>query len=182
MIKRTFFLILVVLVLIQFIRPAKNQSSVLSPKDITRHFTVPDSVLQLLKRSCYDCHSNNTVYPWYDRIQPVAWWLQYHVNHGKHSLNFSEFGAYSAERQAKKLKNIGKQIKEDGMPLDSYLWIHKDAILSPVEKNMLIAWADSLRGQIAGKDHLRNSLAFSKVFQLRGVKYNERDGYAKAKY
>ncbi len=67
----------------------------------------------ILKRSCYDCHSNNTVYPWYDRIQPVAWWLQYHVNHGKHSLNFSEFGSYSVARQAKKLKNIGKQIKED---------------------------------------------------------------------
>ena len=142
MIKRTLFLLVIVLVLIQFIRPAKNHSSVISPNDITKHLNVPDSILGLLKRSCYDCHSNNTVYPWYDRIQPVAWWLQYHVNHGKHSLNFSEFASYSAASQAKKLKSIGKQVKEDGMPLDSYLWIHKNAILSPEEKDILIRWAD----------------------------------------
>ncbi len=142
MIKRTLFLLVIVLVLIQFIRPAKNHSSVISPNHITKHLNVPDSVQNILKRSCYDCHSNNTVYPWYDRIQPVAWWLQYHVNHGKHSLNFSEFASYSAARQAKKLKNIGKEVKEDGMPLDSYLWIHKDAVLSPEEKEILIRWAD----------------------------------------
>src|SRR5579872_5577782 len=140
--KRIFFILLLLLVVIQFIRPKKNQSSVLSRNDITKHLNVPDSVLNILKRSCYDCHSNNTVYPWYDRIQPVAWWLQYHVNHGKHSLNFSEFASYSAAKQAKKLKSIGKQVKEDGMPLDSYLWIHKDAVLSPEEKEILIHWAD----------------------------------------
>lgn len=142
MIKRTLFLLVIVLVLIQFIRPAKNYSSVISPNDITKHFNVPDSVLSILKRSCYDCHSNNTVYPWYDRIQPVAWWLQYHVNHGKHALNFSEFASYSAAGQVKKLKSIGKEVKEGGMPLDSYLWIHKDAVLSPEEKEILILWTD----------------------------------------
>ena len=157
--KRTFFFLLLLFVLIQFIRPKKNQSSVESRNDITRHYKVPDSVLRLLKRSCYDCHSNNTVYPWYDRIQPVAWWLQYHVDHGKHSLNFSEFAAYTPARQAKKLKAIGKQIKEDGMPLGSYLWIHKDAALSQDEKNLVIAWADSLAAKIPGSVKTSTSTA-----------------------
>jgi hypothetical protein len=146
--KRIFLILLLLLVIIQFIRPKKNLSSSLSRNDITQHFPVPDPVLGILKRSCYDCHSNNTVYPWYDRIQPVAWWLQYHVNHGKHSLNFSEFAAYTPARQAKKLKAIGKQLKEDGMPLDTYLWIHKDAALNPEEKNLLTRWADSLATSI----------------------------------
>jgi hypothetical protein len=148
--KRILFVLLGLFVAIQFIRPKKNLSTVLSPNDIARHYTVEDSVLAILKRSCYDCHSNNTVYPWYDRIQPVAWWLQYHVNHGKHSLNFSEFASSTPARQAKKLKAIGKQIKENGMPLDSYLWIHKDAVLSVDEKNLVIHWADSLAAAIPG--------------------------------
>jgi hypothetical protein len=148
MLKRFLLWLLVLLVIIQFVRPAKNSSSRMSPHDITLHFAVPDSVLTILKRSCYDCHSNNTVYPWYDRIQPVAWWLQYHVNHGKHSLNFSEFSTYTPVRQVHKLKNISQEIKEDGMPLDSYLWIHKDAILSPEEKELVTHWADSLRKTI----------------------------------
>jgi Haem-binding domain len=150
MIKKIFFILLAFFFIIQFIRPAKNQSSVLSSNDITLHVNVPDSVLHLLQRSCYDCHSNNTVYPWYDNIQPVGWWLQYHVNHGKRGLNFSEFFSYTPQQQAKKLKNISREIKEDGMPLESYLWIHKYAAFSPEEKDRVIAWADSLQVKIAG--------------------------------
>ena len=150
MIKRLLLILLILFVLIQFIRPAKNQSAVPSPGDIALHFHVPDSVSKILQRSCYDCHSDNTVYPWYDNIQPVGWWLQYHVNHGKHGLNFSEFTSYTPAQQVKKLKNIGNEIREDGMPLDSYLWIHRYATLSPEEKNLVVAWADSLRVRIAG--------------------------------
>jgi hypothetical protein len=146
--KKFFLWTLILFVLIQFIRPAKNSSSAQSANDITLHYSVPDSVLTVLKRSCYDCHSNNTVYPWYDRVQPIAWWLQYHVNHGKRSLNFSEFAADASDKQVKRLKNISEQIKQDGMPLSSYLWIHKYAVLSPSEKALVIHWADSLRGAI----------------------------------
>ena len=142
MIKKPLFLFFLLLAFIQFIRPAKNQSTLPSPGDIARHLPVPDSVAFLLKRSCYDCHSDNTVYPWYDNIQPVGWWLQYHVNHGKHSLNFSEFSTYTPERQAKKLTSISHLIRQDDMPLGSYLWIHKNAVLSPEEKDLLVHWAD----------------------------------------
>lgn len=148
MTKKILLSLLVILILIQFIRPAENHSSTLSADDITRHYAVPEPVLQILERSCYDCHSNNTVYPWYNRIQPMAWYLQYHVNKGKWDLNFSEFGSYPAKKQAKKLKEISEQIKDEGMPLDSYLWIHGDARLNEEEKKLMIGWADSLQAKI----------------------------------
>ncbi len=102
---------LILLVLIQFIRPAKNSSSAQSANDITLHYSVPDSVLAVLKRSCYDCHSNNTVYPWYDRVQPIAWWLQYHINHGKRALNFSEFAAYATANRRKSSRASARRSK-----------------------------------------------------------------------
>jgi hypothetical protein len=146
--KKILLTLAVVLALMQFIRPARNISTAISANDLALHYPIPDTVLKILKRSCYDCHSNNTVYPWYDNIQPVGWWLQYHVNHGKHGLNFSEFATYATAKQAKKLKNIRDEVKEDGMPLDSYLWIHGYARLSPEEKTLVIAWADSLRSTV----------------------------------
>lgn len=146
--KKIFLFLLIVLIAIQFIRPAKNHSDKVSPNDITLHYTVPDTVLAILKTSCYDCHSNNTRYPWYNRVQPVAWWLNNHVREGKRELNFSEFASYPLTKQAKKLKNTVKQVKGGGMPLDSYLWIHKDAKLEQGQKDTLIQWANSLQQTI----------------------------------
>lgn len=152
--KRVIIIILVLLVAIQFIRPSRNQTTELSANDITKHYTVPDTVAAILKRACNDCHSNYTRYPWYTNIQPVGWWLQNHVNGGKDELNFSEFGAYTAKRQSHKMENVAKQIQKGEMPLDSYLWIHKDAILSEGEKKVLIDWANGLSKEIAAKNGL----------------------------
>jgi hypothetical protein len=105
-------------------------------------------VAGILQRACNDCHSNNTHYPWYTNIQPVGWWMQHHVNEGKEELNFSEFGTYTAKRQNHKMEEVAEQIKKGEMPLNSYLWIHKDAKLSDQEKEILISWANGLRRQI----------------------------------
>ena len=102
--------------------------------DISKVYVVPDSVTQILKTSCYDCHSNNTVYPWYSKIQPVAWWLNDHIEEGKREINFSEFATYRIGRQYKKMDEIIKQVKEDEMPLSSYTLIHKNAILTQKSK------------------------------------------------
>jgi hypothetical protein len=148
MLKKILLILLLLFVAIQFFRPTDNHSSTLSDNDITKHFVVPDTVLHILTRSCYDCHSNNTVYPWYDRIQPVAWWLNSHVRGGKRELNFSEFAANPPNRQQKKLKGIAQEIRKGDMPLDSYLWIHTYARLSATEQTLVIDWADSLELQI----------------------------------
>lgn len=151
MIKKVLVFLLIVLVIIQFIHPAKNISTAPLPNDIALHFSVPHDVQEVLRKSCYDCHSNNTKYPWYNNIQPVAWWLQTHINEGKHELNFNEFAAYAPKKQYHKLKGIMDSQNDGWMPLDSYLWIHKDAILSKEQKDNLVKWADSLSREIKAK-------------------------------
>jgi Haem-binding domain len=156
MLKKTLFVLLVILIIIQFIRPARNISNTVSSNDITLHFPVPEDVLRILKRSCYDCHSNNTAYPWYTNLQPVGWWLQYHINGGKRHLNYSEFSSYPVKKQYDKFKATVDEIKKGGMPLDSYLWIHKYAILTAQEKVSVIKWADSLQADLRVKNNLKD--------------------------
>ena len=141
--KKMLIVLFVIFIVIQFFRPAKNIAADASSfkNDITTIYTIPDSVHSILQASCYDCHSNNTLYPWYNNIQPVAWWLNRHIQNGKRALNFSEFATYTIQRKYKKLNGIIKEIKSDGMPLSSYTLIHRYAILTPEQKSLLIGWA-----------------------------------------
>lgn len=149
--KGLFYLLLLAFVIIQFFRPAKNKSEGTSKNDISTLYAVPQNVQDILKTSCNDCHSNNTVYPWYAEIQPVAWWLNSHIEDGKKDLNFSEFATYRIRRQYKKLEEINELVKENEMPLDSYLWIHKDAKLSDQQKLTIANWAEAVRDSIRAK-------------------------------
>ena len=149
--RRSFQVLLLVFVIIQFIRPAKNKSEGISDTDITKLYPVPDDVQSILKTSCYDCHSNNTVYPWYNNIQPVTWWLNNHIQEAKRDLNFSEFAAYRIRRQYVKLEQINDLVKKDEMPLDSYLWIHKGSKLNDLQKMAIANWTTSLRDSIKAK-------------------------------
>ena len=142
MIRKIFYVLIAVLVIIQFIRPKQNVSAGPFSNDISTKFAVNDNVASILKQSCYDCHSNNTIYPWYANVQPVTWWLQDHVNEGKKELNFSEFASYTAKRQRKKFEEIKDEVKEGKMPLESYTWMHKNAILSEQQKAALYKWCD----------------------------------------
>jgi hypothetical protein len=154
MIKRFLILFTAALILIQFIHPKENRSVSISPNDITNKFQVSPQVLSLLKNSCYDCHSNNTNYPWYNYVQPIAWWLQYHVNEGKSELNFSEFGGYSAKKQYHKLKSIVESQRDNWMPLGIYRWLHRDAALSDSQKLLISGWADSLAQKIKVENNI----------------------------
>ena len=131
----------ILFIALQFIRPARNKSSQVLTTDISKVVTIPDTVLTLLKNACYDCHSNNTDYPWYSNIQPMGWLMAYHIKQAKNELNFSEFGSYSQRRQLSKLDGIANSIKDDIMPLKSYKIMHKSAQLSTDEKSLLINWA-----------------------------------------
>ena len=143
--KRVFkvllFVLLAVLIVIQFIRPARNAAEEIASNQITAIHQVPEDVQQILKASCNDCHSNTTYYPWYSKIQPVAWFLHDHIIEGKRELNFSTFANYPAYRRYKKFKEIGEQVKEGDMPLLSYTIPHRDAVLSANQKLILENWA-----------------------------------------
>lgn len=137
-----------VLVGIQFIRPKENLGATGGPNDLSARRDVPDDVRKLLADACYDCHSNHTRYPWYASVQPVAWWLDHHVREGKHELNFSEFGTYSARRAAHKFAAIVKKVSRDDMPLGSYTWMHPAARLTPGEKKKLVDWAQAFHDKL----------------------------------
>jgi hypothetical protein len=131
---------MIIFVAIQFIRSERNKNEQPSPTDITKALTVPDSVLVILKNACYDCHSNNTDYPWYSNIEPIGWLLARHIIHGKDELNYSEFGTYATRKQLSKLDEIEDVINDDIMPLPSYRLMHKKARLKQNEKSLLINW------------------------------------------
>ncbi len=138
-------------IVIQFIQPAHNKSSQLLPTDISRIYIVPDAVQKILKSSCYDCHSNNTTYPWYSNIQPVGWILANHISNGKKNLNFSEFGSYSTRKQANKLRAISQSITEGSMPVSTYIMMHGDAKLNLKQKEMISSWAQNQRDSLMAK-------------------------------
>ena len=146
--RKLLLLLLIALIVIQFIRPEKNISAAISPTDITAKYTVPAEVAAILKRSCYDCHSNNTNYPWYANIQPITWWLNDHVKDGKRHLNFSTFTAYSFKRQDHKLEEVTETIQKHEMPLASYTSMHKEAKLSEADKKLLADWVIAVRTEI----------------------------------
>jgi heme-binding protein len=151
MFKKILLVLLVILIIIQFIHPARNVSNGDQPNNIAKLYAVPDSVKVILDKACMDCHSNNTRYVWYFKIQPVDWWLTHHINEGKGELNFDEFTNKAIRYQYNKLDESEKQVKEGEMPIDSYLWIHKDAKLSEQEKRIFMNWAESIRNEMKAK-------------------------------
>lgn len=146
MLKKILLALLGILLILQFVSPEKNihPEPNASEKDISTLYPVPDSVRAILKTSCADCHSNNTRYPWYARIQPLGWWLNHHVEEGKAELNFNEFAAYRPRRQYHKLEEIIEQVKEGEMPLTSYTVVHRDAKLSETQREQIAGWANAL--------------------------------------
>ena len=141
----------VIFIAIQFIQPRHNKSEQLLATDISKVVSIPDTVISMLRISCFDCHSNNTIYPWYSNIQPVSWLMAYHIKQAKGKLNFSEFGTYSQRRQVSKLDGIANSIKDDIMPLSSYKLVHKNARLSTNEKTMLKNWTEQLIDSLSEK-------------------------------
>ncbi|MCY1369929.1 heme-binding domain protein [compost metagenome] len=148
-IKKILLGLLVVLIFIQFWHPARNNSGQVMPNDITKTVALPGEVQGILKKSCYNCHSNQTDYPWYTYIQPLHWYLNNHIQEGKAALNFNEFGAYSSRRQLSKLRAIESSIKDAKMPLPSYTLMHNNAILSESEKALLMSWLEKANESLA---------------------------------
>ncbi|AZA92837.1 Uncharacterised protein [Chryseobacterium nakagawai] len=142
----------VILIGLQFFQPLRNQSDEVTASHIEKVYAVPQNVKAILIQSCYDCHSNNTSYPWYSRIQPGAWYMAQHIKKGKEELNFSDFGAYSARRQRNKFRAMAGQVKDGEMPLASYTLIHRNAILSQEDKQVLMKWFEAMEDSISFKN------------------------------
>lgn len=144
MLKKILLLLLAAFIVIQFIHPAKNKSEGVQPNFIGKVYPIPDDVTTILAKACNDCHSNNTRYPWYSKLQPVHWWLNSHIKDGKKHINYDEYTNKSLRNQYHKMEETIEMVKEGKMPLNSYTWVHKDAKLTSEEKNKLINWAQSV--------------------------------------
>lgn len=144
-VKITLLVLLVCFVGIQFVPTELNQSNLIPKTDFLLVNNPPKNIRILLQKSCYDCHSNNTDYPWYSKIQPGAWYLEDHIKEGKAELNLNEWDSLSNRRKNSKLKSIISQIKDNEMPLSSYTLIHRNAILSEAEKQELIQYITKLK-------------------------------------
>ncbi len=134
-------LIFAAFIVIQFFRIDKTNPPIAEGNNIEAALAVPADVSMILSRSCADCHSNNTVYPWYSNIQPAAWFLKDHIDEGRRELNLSEFNTYTAKKQKRKLEEICEMVGSTQMPLPSYLWLHRDAALSDSERKAICDWS-----------------------------------------
>ena len=150
--KKTLKISLIVAVLsligIQFIRPERSNPPVDPGLRLEASNDLPGDVKRVLKRSCYDCHSHETVYPWYSNVAPLSWGMVDHIRHGRDELNFSVWNTYSVSRKERKLEEICEEITERKMPHSQYLWLHWDAALSEEEISALCDWTKSAANQL----------------------------------
>lgn len=129
------------LIVLQFFPGKMPEVIVENPADIQKHVNIDASISRILTTACYDCHSNETDYPWYDKVAPVSWWVDSHVEEGREELNFSEWANYTEKRKHHKMEELIEEVGDGEMPLSSYTWIHRDASLTDQQRDELIAWA-----------------------------------------
>ena|SRR5688500_1900365 len=144
--RKTWVFLLIVIMVIQFIQPKKNISNELSENDISKAYLIPQGIHQTLTRKCYDCHSNNTNYPWYFNIQPIGWWLAAHVYEGKSHLNFSDFKNYQADKARDKLEDIIEMVRDRAMPLKGYVLLHPHTEITTEDEKAIHDWINTLMG------------------------------------
>ena len=144
MFKKILIAIVGILVVIQFLQPERNIAEGVSENDISKVYQVPENVHETLVKKCYDCHSHNTIYPWYYSLQPIGWWMDYHIRDAKDELNFSDFKNYDTKKANHKLEELIEVVEDGSMPLKSYQWMHPDAKLTADETSAITAWVKSL--------------------------------------
>lgn len=147
MLRKILKIVVIVVVIafgaMQFVRPNLTNPPVVESESLLANSDLPPDVRQVLVRSCGDCHSDATVYPWYSNVTPFNWFLADHIDTGKHEMNLSKWNTYTKDRQRNKLDEICEEVEGGFMPLPSYLWIHSDAALSDTDRKLLCGWAKS---------------------------------------
>ncbi len=149
-VKRALAILAILFIAAQFVRPDRTNPPVDPALNIHATAQVPPDVAAILKRSCFDCHSNETVWPWYTNITPINWWIaDSHVEHARGHYNFSEWGKKPASDRDHLLDEICEEIEKDAMPLPSYLIIHRSARLSGQQKRAICDWTKAERARLA---------------------------------
>lgn len=134
--------LIVLFVVIQFFHPEQNSQPVNPELDIIAVAQPGDEIAKMLRDACYDCHSNRTQYPWYDKFQPVSWFLDKHIREGKEDMNFSEYGNLDKADRIGLLVKTCEVLEAGAMPLQSYMLLHKESRLSQEEIVLVCNWTE----------------------------------------
>lgn len=136
------FVILLLLAFIglQFVPNEMPVNSAAGKDDLIAGGELPENISAVLRTSCYDCHSNQTSYPWYSKVAPASWLLAKDIRNGRDDLNFSDWGSLGKRRQIRNLRKIKEEVSSGAMPLKNYLIIHRKAKLSAEQKSALLKW------------------------------------------
>jgi hypothetical protein len=140
---KIWLIILIVIIGIQFVRINKMNPDSDPAVDFIQMENPPEQVAMMLKNACYDCHSHQTVYPWYTDVAPFSWIIGKHITEGREHLNFSVWGNVQADKRNHKLEEIMEEVKEGEMPIPGYTWLHRDAKLKDGDKKLLFNWLKS---------------------------------------
>lgn len=152
--KKIVIILFVVFILIQFFQIDKTNPPVNEGVDFLTVKKAPETTTNLIRNSCYDCHSNETKYPWYSYIQPFGWFLKHHIDDGRKQVNFSVFSTYEKNDQAHVMEECAEVLKKGEMPLESYLLIHNDAVLSPEQQKILIEYFKYIQQETKAAENL----------------------------
>lgn len=141
--KITLIILAIGFIAIQFYRPARTNFPVVEAETLEASTQVPENVQAILKRSCNDCHTNQTDWIWYSNIAPISWGMVDHVDEGRKELNFSKWATFNKDRKLRKLDEICAEVESGEMPHYQYLWLHWDAKPSAEDKKILCDWTKS---------------------------------------
>jgi Haem-binding domain len=140
--------VIVLFLAIQFVRPARTNPAVDESQTIFARAQMTPPVAAIFNRSCVDCHSNKTVWPWYTNVAPVSWFIIGHVNEGRRNMNLSEWGKLDSDRQSKKLQQICDEVSDGGMPLSTYTPLHPGSKPTPADVKLLCEWTEAERARL----------------------------------
>jgi hypothetical protein len=147
--KRVVIALAVLFIAAQFVRPSMTNPAVDEGRTLRARAQIEPEVYAIMERSCNDCHSNKTSWPWYSQVAPVSWYLSNHVAEGRRELNISDWARYDNNRAMRKLDAICEQVKEGEMPMKSYLLLHPSAKLSDADRQALCDWANRERARLS---------------------------------
>jgi len=146
--KKILIVLLVAFIIIQFFPIDKTNPATNEGMDFLKIKNTPEPIANIIKNSCYNCHSNETEYPFYSNIQPVAWLLKNHIDEGRKELNFSTFATYEPKRQVHKLEEATEYVEQKKMPLESYTLGHQDAKLTDEQRKQLADYFRKVQKEI----------------------------------
>ena len=153
--KKTWIIIIGIFIflfiVIQFFPPRKNDKLLNPQDDIVFALEIPTAVKKKIVDACYDCHSDKTVYPFYNNIAPVSWIMANHIREGKAHLNFSEWANYDRKKQMKLLSDICDEVTAGDMPLKGYVFMHSKAVINEKELKDICDWTEQAAEQVMSK-------------------------------